>query len=248
MQAPEERNPTHKSHQQWRIADRRQTAADVGDQENKEHHNVASALSPGVHLDHRAHHQHAGAGGSNPAGKQGSDEQKSHIDPWGTRQISLQSNITCHAEQSKQQHDKGQIIINDAFQHLLCRFPRAKEDRERNHEQQRPEHHRMRLMALPPFCFYQRQHSDTKKQSGKRNTIYQRNTLRCPVCRQCCHWKCHEEKGNGFQQRNKLFQDSFLLYESDFYVSMRIALFYVQGKIVARFAKIAIIDILFTGG
>ena len=55
-----------------------------------------------------------------------------------------------------------------------------------------------------------------------------------------------EEKGNGFQQRNKLFQDS--LYGSDFYVSMRIALFYVQGKIVARFAKIAIIDILFTGG
>ena len=57
-----------------------------------------------------------------------------------------------------------------------------------------------------------------------------------------------EEKGNGFQQRNKLFQDSFLLYESDFYVSMRIALLYVQGRIVARFEKIATIDIFFTGG
>ena len=57
-----------------------------------------------------------------------------------------------------------------------------------------------------------------------------------------------EEKGNGFQQRNKLFQDSFLLYGSDFYVSMRIALLYVQGRIVARFEKIATIDIFFTGG
>ena len=55
-----------------------------------------------------------------------------------------------------------------------------------------------------------------------------------------------EEKGNGFQQRNKLFQDSFLLYGSDFYVSMRIALLYVQGRIVARFEKIATIDIFFT--
>ena len=35
MQAPKERNPTHKSHQQWRISYRCQTAADIGYKENE---------------------------------------------------------------------------------------------------------------------------------------------------------------------------------------------------------------------
>ena len=73
MQAPKERNPTHKSHQQWRITNRSQTTADVGDQENEKHHDVASVFSPGIHFDHRTHHQHTGAGSSDTAGKQGSD-------------------------------------------------------------------------------------------------------------------------------------------------------------------------------
>ena len=101
VQAPEERNPSHESHQKWRITDRCQAATHVGHHKDEKDHNVAFSLSPGIHFDHRTHHQHTGSGGSNTAGKQSSQCKKSYIYSWRTRKIALNCNVTGYTEQSE---------------------------------------------------------------------------------------------------------------------------------------------------
>ena len=68
MQAPEERNTSHKAHQKRRISDRSQAAAHVGYHEDKEYHDMAFSFSPGIHLDHWTDHQHTGTCCSDTAG------------------------------------------------------------------------------------------------------------------------------------------------------------------------------------
>lgn len=72
----------------------------LGDQEDDEDHNVAFSFSPGIHLDDRTDHQHAGAGRPNPAGQQRAKQQP-HIDPGRTRQLPFHDDVTGHTEQSE---------------------------------------------------------------------------------------------------------------------------------------------------
>ncbi len=61
-QAPEKRYTSHKSHQKWRITDWCQTSTHIGNQEDKEDHNMTLISSPGIHLNHRPYQKHAGTG------------------------------------------------------------------------------------------------------------------------------------------------------------------------------------------
>ena len=120
MEAPEERNATHESHKQWRIADRRQGTTDIGNKENKEDRQVGLTLSPGIGTKKRTDQNHTCAGRTDPACKSSADQDKDQVHLRRALQISLYSNVTCHAEQAEQQYDKGKVVTDDCFQKLLA--------------------------------------------------------------------------------------------------------------------------------
>ena len=72
MEAPEKRHTPHEAHQERRIPNGSQTAAHIGHQENKKYNDMPPVLPPCIHLNDRTDHQHTGACGADPAGKDGS--------------------------------------------------------------------------------------------------------------------------------------------------------------------------------
>ena len=169
-QAPEKRNAPHESHEQRRIADGRQDPSHIGDKEDEEHHDVRLPSSPGIHLQHGAHHEHTGAGRADAARQERAQDEKPHIDPRGSREIPLHSDIAGHAEQAEQQDDKGQIVVDRTLQHRFRRLSRPVEDGKGNDHGQDPEDHRMGLMRLPPFPPDQGHDSNAQKKPCKRDT------------------------------------------------------------------------------
>lgn len=80
MEGPGKGNAALEAHEQGRVAERRQAAADVGNEEDEEHDDVDLFLPPGVGLDDRPDHEHGRAGRTDPAGQDGADEQEQGVD------------------------------------------------------------------------------------------------------------------------------------------------------------------------
>ena len=133
----------------------------------KKHHDVAAVPPPGVHFDHRTDHEHAGPGGADPAGQHRAQEQEKHIDSGRTGQIPLQRDIAGHAEQAEQQHNKGEVVADQALQRRLHRRTQSPHQSIRDEKGQRPERHRQGLMALPPRGAQQRTQGDAQQQPRK---------------------------------------------------------------------------------
>ena len=166
-QAPEEGHASGEAHEQGRVADGGEAAADVGDQEDEEDHDVAAALAPGVHLQQGTDHQHAGAGGAHQAGEHGAEQQQGHVDPGGTGQVALQGDVAGHAEQTEQQHDKGEVVVHDALQRRLDGGPGPVHHGEGDEEEQGPEGDDDGLVVLPPDGDRQGHHGDAKQDTGE---------------------------------------------------------------------------------
>lgn len=114
-ETPRERNALHESHQKRRVADRGETSSDVGNQEDEEDHDMMPAGAPGVHLDDRTDHQHAGSGCADKTGQQRSDQKQKNVNARRAREIAFKADISGYAEQAEQKNDKGQIIIYDTI-------------------------------------------------------------------------------------------------------------------------------------
>ena len=74
MEGPRKGNAALEAHEQRRIAQGCQAAAHVGDEEDKEDHEVDFILAPGVGTDHGTDEQHGSTGRADPAGKGCTDE------------------------------------------------------------------------------------------------------------------------------------------------------------------------------
>ena len=73
LQRPEEIDAAQEADEQRRIAERRQRAADIGDQEDEEDHDVHVVGAAGIGADQRPHQDHGGAGGADDAGDHGAE-------------------------------------------------------------------------------------------------------------------------------------------------------------------------------
>lgn len=122
MQTPEKRYSPHKSHEKRRISDRCQTSSHVGDHKDKEYHDMAFSLPPGIHLDYRSYHQHTGTGRSDTAGQKSSESEQAGIYPRRACKITFHGNITRNTEKSEKKNNKSKIIIYNTFKNCLCCF------------------------------------------------------------------------------------------------------------------------------
>ena len=74
MEGPRKGNAALEAHEQRGIAEGGQAAAHIGDQEDKEDHEVDFILAPGVRTDHGTDEQHGSTGRADPAGESRADK------------------------------------------------------------------------------------------------------------------------------------------------------------------------------
>ena len=85
LQRPEKRDPVQESQKQRRVAEGRQAAADVGHQEDEEHHHEGAVFAIAVGSQKGPDEQHGRPGGAHPGGDHGADHQHQGVDGRGSR-------------------------------------------------------------------------------------------------------------------------------------------------------------------
>ena len=204
MQTPEERYSSHKSHKERRITDWCQTSTHIRYHKDKEYHDMAFSLPPGIHLDYRSYHQHTGTGRSDTAGQKSSESEQAGIYPRRACKITFHGNITRNTEKSEKKNNKSKIIIYNTFKNCLCCFACTINHRKRNHHQQNPHKYHMWLMCFPPFSFDQRHHGDAEQQPRKRNAQPYRHLSGC-FSTSCCPDTCRTHQKHGQKHSKKCY-------------------------------------------
>ena len=151
MEGPCKGNAALESHEQGRVAERCQTAADVGDEKDKEYDDVDFFLPPGVGLDDRTDEEHGRAGRADPAGQDRADEQEQGIDFRSTCQRALDGDAAGDDEQAEEQDDKGNVIDQDRFEETEQSLAHAVGDGKGNEEDQRPADSHGKHIFFPPM-------------------------------------------------------------------------------------------------
>ena len=98
-----------------------------------------TAGAPGIHLDDRPDHQHAGPGGADEAGQQRAHQQQKNIDPGGSCQIAFKPDVAGDTVQSQQQNNEGEIVVDDTVRSSLQARGDAVLHRKQNDSQNSPE-------------------------------------------------------------------------------------------------------------
>jgi hypothetical protein len=102
--------PFRKAQKQRRIAQRRERAPRVGDDEDEEHHHMGHMLAVVVGADQRAYQQHGCPRGAHEAGQHRANGQDGRVEPRAAVQVAADVDATRHSEQRRQQNDEGQCI------------------------------------------------------------------------------------------------------------------------------------------
>jgi hypothetical protein len=110
FQRPEEFHAAQEADEQRRIAERRERAADIGDQDDEKDHNVDIVSAAFVRLEQRADQDHGGAGGADGAGDQCADRKQRRVDQRRAAQIAGDENAARRDVEREQQDDEGEIF------------------------------------------------------------------------------------------------------------------------------------------
>ena len=166
---PEERYVSLESHEQRRVAQRGQTSAHIGHQEDKEDDDMRFLFSPGIGTDHRTDQQHGRAGGPDPAGQYHADKQKDRVNLGRTDQGSLDRNPSGYDKQPQQQDDKRYEVNEYGLQKSEKSLSSAIFYSERDDEQCRPRECGPEHIVFPPLRFDQRDNRDGQEHPDKRD-------------------------------------------------------------------------------
>ena len=107
---PEEIDAAQEADEQRRIAERRQRAADIGDQEDEEHDDVHVVRAQGVGADQRPHQDHGGAGGADHAGERGAEGEHGGVAPRLAAEIAGDQQPAGDRIEREQQDDEAHIF------------------------------------------------------------------------------------------------------------------------------------------
>ena len=107
---PEEVDAVQETDEQRRIAERRECAADIGDEEDEEHDDVDVVKARGIGARERADQDHGRAGSTDHAGDQGAEGEDRAVDEWRAAQVSRHQDAAGHHVEREQHHDEAQIF------------------------------------------------------------------------------------------------------------------------------------------
>ena len=169
FQRPEKVDALEEAEKQRRVSERRERAADVGDQEDEEHEDVDVVAAVLVRPDDRSNQHHGGAGRAEKACRQGAEGEHRRVRGRRADEIAADADAAGNNEQREQQDDEGQIVEQEHMQDLGRGRPKSARCGQGNDQGKRPEGGHLAEMTLPGMRRDQRQHGDGEKQTGERH-------------------------------------------------------------------------------
>lgn len=167
VERPGKGNATLEAHEQRRIAERCETAAHIGDEENEEDHHVDFLLAPCIGPDERTDHQHSSTGRTNPAGKDCADKQQQGIDLGRAGQGASDDDAASGDEKAIEENDEWDVVQQYRFEEAECAFTGTIGCGEGDEEYERPaEGHPLHIL-FPPFTLEKRDDSNRQEHADE---------------------------------------------------------------------------------
>ena len=167
---PEEIDAVQEADEQRRVAQRRQRAADIGDQDDEEHHHMHVVETAGVGAQQRPHQDHRRAGGADDAGDRGAEHQDRGVDERRAAQASGDENSARDHVEREQQDDEAHVFAEQRMDERGKRRRQVVERRHRHDGQRAPGEGDLAVMGVPELRKQQRAGRDRKQEpdEGKR--------------------------------------------------------------------------------
>ena len=153
---PEERHAVQEPEEERRVAERRQRAADVGDQKDEEDHGVGNVSPLAVGAEKRPDEQDRRTRGADPGGEDGADDHDRGVDRRRAPQRPANEDPAADREQRADQHDERHVVDDRHVQDRADRRLAIGGD-ERDHQRQCPRCRDLRVVVVP----------EARRQKGK---------------------------------------------------------------------------------
>lgn len=160
MERPGKGDAALEAHEQGRVAERCEAAADIGDEEDDEDDDVDLVLTPFICADDGTDHEHGCASRADPAGQDGPNEEQQGVQLGRAGQGALDDDATGDDEEAQEEDDEGNIVQEDRFEESEDRFTHAIGDGEGDDEDERPADSGVEHVCFPKFRFDQGDNSN----------------------------------------------------------------------------------------
>ena len=164
---PEEIHPAQEAEEERRVAQRRQRAADVRDQEDEEHHDMDVVAPVVVGAQHRADHDDRGAGRADEARHQRADRQQGGVRRGRAVQVAHDQDAAGDREQREEQDDERDVFEQCGMRERAQRRLRAAEQDQRHEHESRPESRELAVVQLPEMRKQDRAERDREQHAGE---------------------------------------------------------------------------------
>jgi hypothetical protein len=98
-----------------RVPERREEAPDIAHDENEEHAQMCSMLSPVIGSQKGADQQHGRTGGADEIRSYGAYRKEHCIYEWRACKLALDVDASCNHKESRQEDHKGNIVHEGLF-------------------------------------------------------------------------------------------------------------------------------------
>ena len=169
LRRPEERHSAQEAQEQRRIAQGRQTAADVGYDEDEEHEGVHLVATAFVGGQQRTNQQHGSTGRTHKVGDKGAHKEDAGIDDRTTDEATANVNAAGHDKESADEQNKGHVVADHGVRNRadghLCREGHENRD----HAAQPPSNGDLAVVVVPQVGSDERHKGNGQKNARKRN-------------------------------------------------------------------------------
>ena len=166
---PEEAHALEEAEEQGRVAQRREGAADIGNEEDEENNLMYAEAAMFVGPEQRTDEEHGRAGGAHPACDDRAYQQNPRIDDGRSDQRALETDAARHGEQGKQQKNEGHVFQKQRFRREEEGRAGAEHDEAGHEEGQAPEDRHLAEVMFPEVGDGQRAERDGQQHTHKRN-------------------------------------------------------------------------------
>ena len=167
QQGPAEVHALQKAQEQRRIAQGRQRAARIRDDEDEEHHDVHHLAAVGIGADQRANQQHGGASCAHEAGQHRAQRQDGRVQHRRARQAAADVDATGHHVQRRQQDHERQVLRQQRVRKADCRRPHPVREHQGHQECQGPRGGDLAEMVVPD-AGQQQGHQGNRQQQARK--------------------------------------------------------------------------------
>ena len=161
---PGEGNAEQVAEEERGVAERRQAAPDVRDEEDEEDDGVGDVLALAVRLQEGPDEQHRGAGRPHEGGEDGPDAQERRVRPRGRLEVALEEDAAGDHEEAAQEHDERHVVLGGVDERPRV-GPQVQDEDRRGQDDRDPE---LAEVRLPEVRRGQRQDGDRQEQPHER--------------------------------------------------------------------------------